>query len=434
MIRQCSIRFAALAAVTAALSGCALYSDVSVRPFAVLPSYINRGAGVEQSLRRNDILGALAQGAALSSNPKTTAADLAAFGAALLASGRYDDARRQLRASLELKPSRDEYADAAWSLSQVEYMQNNYAASLEWAKAAQSRGLAVRQWHLDYVDALSSVDPYRFTAAATVTLPMTMGKPDVPRLEARVNDQGVTAFIDSGAVLSIVSRQLADRVPIRRLGNVRGDFFGLLGEPISVEFGLIERLQLGAMIVENVPVAVMPSEKMRFSAGEKAHVAMEMLLGANILKEFRTELDFRRGQVTFARLTPDDRVIDRRQNLFISGFRPYVHGLVQRRGWHLMLLDTGSEVTFLNGSQTPLARSSGMHAAKMQGLGGAMKSGQKLDDIELVIDGWSGMFRTLPMYSGSDQERAAGILGQNFLKKFRVVIDYGRMRVDLQRD
>jgi hypothetical protein len=36
------------------------------------------------------------------------------------------------------------------------------------------------------------------------------------------------------------------------------------------------------------------------------------------------------------------------------------------------------------------------------------------------------------MYDSGD-ERASGILGENFLKNFRVVLDFGRMRLDLIR-
>jgi len=37
------------------------------------------------------------------------------------------------------------------------------------------------------------------------------------------------------------------------------------------------------------------------------------------------------------------------------------------------------------------------------------------------------------MYTGAEHERSAGIVGENFLKNFKAVIDFGRMRVDLAR-
>jgi hypothetical protein len=62
-----------------------------------------------------------------------------------------------------------------------------------------------------------------------------------------------------------------------------------------------------------------------------------------------------------------------------------------------------------------------------------MKRGAKLENVQIGIDRWAGSFRTLPMYLGEDKDLAVGIIGQNLLKHFNVVIDFGRMRVDLKR-
>ena len=102
------------------------------------------------------------------------------------------------------------------------------------------------------------------------------------------------------------------------------------------------------------------------------------------------------------------------------------------------MLDTGSEVTFLNDDQKlnlPLhSAAPRVHGAMLQGLGGSKKHGEKVEDVELGIDRWAGTFKTVPMYSPSESESAAGILGENFLNNFRVVLDYGRMRLDLVRN
>ncbi|HYO75802.1 MAG TPA: hypothetical protein VE010_05010, partial [Thermoanaerobaculia bacterium] len=157
----------------------------------------------------------------------------------------------------------------------------------------------------------------------------------------------------------------------------------------------------------------------------------------NLLKEFRLQLDFDRRLLTFTRLSEVERRPDPDQNLFYNGFRPHVRGAVNRRGWFLFVLDTGSEITFLNQSRLSVlpvrTLTGGGHSATLQGLGGAMKRGGKLENVEVGIDEWGGTFRTLPMYSSEEHELAVGIIGQNFLAKFNVVIDFGRMRVDLER-
>jgi hypothetical protein len=102
----------------------------------------------------------------------------------------------------------------------------------------------------------------------------------------------------------------------------------------------------------------------------------------------------------------------------------------------MFVLDTGSEVTFLNQTQLeafpiPLVTPK-IHNATLQGLGGAKKRGEKIEGIELGVDRWAGLFRDMPMYEPSERELTSGIVGENYLRNFIVTIDFGRMRVDLK--
>ena len=422
------------------LTGCALYNEVSVGPLTLLPTNIVRGSDLQGMLRQADYLRAIDVAASGDARQKRSSADTAAIGNAYLAAGRFGAARDHLRSALDLDPFRTAYADVAWSLSQVEYLSNNFDASLEWATIAGERGLHIKPWHMDYLRALVNVPVYRVSGSASERLPFRFGRPEVPRVGVRINrTHEVEGIIDSGAVLSIVSERLARSLPVKSLGTFEGTFYGLLGEPIPVHFGLLETLELDKMVIENVPVAIMPDDKMRFliSKREGKEFHMDFLLGSNLLKEFRLELDFGRRNVTFTHLGPNDRRPDANQNLFFEGFRPHVRGAVNRKGWFLFVLDTGSEITFLNETRLKAMPipifAAGAHTATLQGLGGAMKSGSKLDNVEVGVDAWAGTFKTIPMYSTEGQDHAVGIIGQNFLKNFNVVIDFGRMRVDLKR-
>ena len=429
-----------LLVAVALLAGCALYNEVSITPLNLLPSNIERGSDLQSMLRKADYLRAIEMAPTIKARTRRDAAELGALGSAYLAAGRFDDARTTLRAALDLAPFRNTYAQVAWDLSQVEYLSNNFELSLDWAKIAADHGLNIRKWHIEYLEALTRQPVYQFSGAASDRIGFKFGKPEVPRISARLNGtKEVEAIVDSGAVLSIISRRLADSLPVQSLGAFEGTFFGLLGEPIQVTFGILPKLELGDIVIENVPVAIMPDDKMRFliSKKERKEFRMDLLLGTHLLKEFRLELDFGAHRATFHRLTAADRRPDKEQNLFYQGFRPHVRGAVNRRGWFMFILDTGSEITFLN--QTKLGMlpvqifGSGAHTATLQGLGGSMKRGAKLEDVEIGVDRWGGIFKTLPMYYSEDKDISVGIIGQNLLKNFDVVIDFGRMRVDLNR-
>ena len=425
------------ALILLSLAGCALYTDVSIAPLIVMPTGIERGSDVASMVRKADYLRAIELASLVEGRSRRSYQELAALGAAELASGRYDAARHHLRAALDLEPPRVVFASVAWDLAQVEYMRNNYESSLEWAQSAIDHGLNVKRWHLDYLRALKDVHVYRFSGLPSDELLMKIGRPDVPRVDVKLNKtKTLNAVVDSGAVLSIISEHHASALQLQRIPDVEGTFYGLLGEPIAVHFAVLRSLELGDIVIENVPVAIMPDDKMKFLVTDRKEFNIDFLLGANLLKEFRIEMDFAREAITFTHLTEADRRPAADQNLFIEGFRPIVRGMINRHGWFTFVLDTGSEVTFLN--QAQLARlpvkaiAPKMHDATLQGLGGAKKRGGRLDDIELGIDRWAGTFRTIPMYDSGD-ERASGILGENFLKNFRVVLDFGRMRLDLIR-
>jgi len=422
-----------------ALTGCALYKDVTVTPLLLSPAGIERGSDVQAMLRKADYLRAIELASTPDPRSRRSATDLGAMGTAYLAAGRFSEARTRLRTALDMEPYRNTYADIAWSLSQVEFLENNFESSLEWAQIASDHGLQIRDWHLQFLKSLADTAAYRFSGEGSQRLPFRFGRPDVPRIATRINrSHEVEGVIDSGAVLSIVSTRLAAELPVRRLGTFKGTFYGLLGEPIPVEFGMIDTLELGDMVIENVPVAIMPDDKMRFliSKEEGKEFRMDFLLGSNLLKEFRLELDFSRRSVTFTHLTARDRRPAADQNLFYEGFRPHVRGAVNRKGWYLFILDTGSEITFLNQARLgsmPVAAFGMGHSATLQGLGGALKHGAKLENVEVGVDTWAGRFKTIPMYESDEKDLAVGIIGQNFLGNFNVIIDFGRMRVDLKR-
>jgi hypothetical protein len=431
------MRNSLLIAAIAVVAGCALYSDVSVAPLLLSPGSIERGSDLVSMVRKSDYVRAVELAATVEAKPHHNANELLSLGTAEMAAGRFDAARRHLRSTLDLEPFRTTYADAAWTLSQLEYLRNNFEASLEWAHVAADHGLVVRKWHMDFLESLKNIDVYHFRGPVAERVALRIGRPDVPRIEVTVNKtKDVIAIVDSGAVMSIVSRKFAASVPIRRLGSFEGTFSGLLGEPIQVEFGMIDSLQIGKMTIENIPVAIMPDDKMKFIVTGKNEFAIEFLLGAHLLKETRIELDFRHNQATFTHLTSADHVAAPDQNLFWDHFRPTVRGVINRKGWFVFVLDTGSEVTFLNSSQInslPIQLFTKVHNATLQGLGGAKKHGDKVENVEIGIDRWAGMFRTIPMYDAGtpEHEHTSGIIGENYLKNFIVTIDFGRMRLDL---
>src|SRR5436190_7778876 len=172
-----------LIAVTALVAGCALYSDVSVSPLLLSPGSIERGSDLPSMVRKSDYVRAVEQASMIEAKPRRTANELLSLGTAEMAAGRFDAARRHLRGALDLEPFRTTYSDAAWALSQLEYLRNNFEASLEWAHVAADHGLIVRKWHMDFLESLKNVNVYHFRGPAAERVTLRTGRPDVPRVE-----------------------------------------------------------------------------------------------------------------------------------------------------------------------------------------------------------------------------------------------------------
>jgi len=429
-------RAIAAALLALALGRCTLRSDVTISPLFILPTQERTSSNsVRVLVDKGDFAKAARMAGEIASTPDVSHKQLTAIGEAELACGRFDDARVHLKQALDLHPFRNDAGAIGWSLSQLEYLTNNFPAALQWAQYATEHGTIVKQWHIDYLKSLESTRVYRFSGEPAARVPLTFGKPDVPRIDVEIEGKPAVGIIDSGAVLSIVSESLARELAVQPLGDFRGEFFGLHGEPIVVRFGLVKSLRIGGVNVAAVPVAIMADEALSFVVRNQKQFAMRLILGANLLKEFRLELDTSKGNAAFTPLTAADRKPDPEQNLFHVGFRPFVHGAINHRAWYLFVLDTGSEVTFLNKDlldKTPVRSAEKIHGATLQGLGGSQKRGSKIMNVEVGVDKWAGRFADLPLY-GTEHSQAFGILGQDLLKKFRVVIDFGSMRVELNR-
>ena len=67
--------------------------------------------------------------------------------------------------------------------------------------------------------------------------------------------------VSNGSVLAVVADTTCD--------------VGLIGEPIKVRFGIIDNLTIGNLEIANVPVAIMPAEKMKFFVKEKKSFASQ---------------------------------------------------------------------------------------------------------------------------------------------------------------
>ena len=114
----------------------------------------------------------------------------------------------------------------------------------------------------------------------------------------RAANQNLDAVIDTGSEATVGNLALRDKLLRKNRATVRTlDMIGVTGETIKVQLAIIDELQLGPILMRDVPIAFadLPPFKLFGLADQPA-----LLLGTDILENFRrVSLDFRARKVRF---------------------------------------------------------------------------------------------------------------------------------------
>jgi len=248
-------------------------------------------------------------------------------------------------------------------------------------------------------------------------------------LPTRVNGAGPFDFIlDTGAGTSLLSAELAQQLNVKILGTKEGQS---AGGKISVSLAKIDALALGHAKIEDVEVGIVDLGHISKTIGAK----IDGDVGYNFLKHFRITIDYHTGEIRF----DDPKQIE---NLgrssktevpmrLASPAKPLVLVDVHANGCgpFQFAIDTGTSTTAI---APDLAQQLDIQGSPMGPLttGGAqinvtagrLKSfqvgGARIDDLVVVV---ADFFPTLSQAVGAKLD---GIVGYNFLRNFRVVIDY----------
>ena len=248
-------------------------------------------------------------------------------------------------------------------------------------------------------------------------------------LPVRINDRGPFDFIlDTGAGTSLLSADLAKALDVKVIGSKEGQS---AGGKVSVSLAKVDSLAVGETKLDDVDVGIVDLGQIAKTIGAK----IDGDLGYNFLKHFRVTINYRDCELrledpkrieSFARGAQTEipiRLANPAKPLLLVN----VHA--NGRGPFQFAIDTGTSTTAI----TPeLAKQLGIetspvgpgttggapvdfHAATLQSfqLGGA-----KIDNMAVVVADF------FTMLSAAIGAKLDGIVGYNFLRNYKVVIDY----------
>ena len=151
-----------------------------------------------------------------------------------------------------------------------------------------------------------------------------------------VNGQGPFSFvIDTGADRTVISRELAERLALRKAGNVRLHAMGGSGR---VDVVKVDHLQISPRVSRRLEAAALPRQ----------YIGADGLLGLDSLKGQRIIMDFRAGTMTLEPATQRERDVDPASDVIVVTARSRLGQLVMvdadangQKVW--VVVDTGAQ-------------------------------------------------------------------------------------------
>jgi len=273
--------------------------------------------------------------------------------------------------------------------------------------------------------------------SAKVKFRLAGGAQPLILLPVQVNGKGPFQFIlDTGAGTSLLSSELAKQLKVSIISTKEGQS---AGGKVSVSLAKVDSLALGAAKIDEVDVGIVDLSHIGKTIGAK----IDGDIGYNFLKHFRIAIDYQSCDIRFddpTRIESFGRSAKTEVPMRLASLaKPLllvdVHA--NRRGPFQFAIDTGTSTTAIS---PEIARQLGLKSsptgsgttagAQVSVAAGSLKSlqlgGARIDDLVVVI---ADFFAMLSQAVGA---RLDGIVGYNFLRNFKVVIDYPGERFRLE--
>jgi predicted aspartyl protease len=255
-----------------------------------------------------------------------------------------------------------------------------------------------------------------------------------------VEGKGPFQFIlDTGAYRCLLSPELSMSVGVRPESQQRATG---VGGTIQISSAHVNSLTVGTARQENLEVAI-TDELSRL--GEAVQSKVDGVLGSNFLKNFRLTLDYRRGLVRLDHSSAEPQIESEVQSVTSVFFKLATPSkplivlpvFVNGKGPFQFFVDTGTSRTTLSFA---LARKLGIVAIGNRagtGAGGQIPmlsatvdsltvGNASISDAAVSVGDFLGDFGSLI------DTKFYGIIGNDFLSRFEVTIDYPRGLLDLK--
>lgn len=268
------------------------------------------------------------------------------------------------------------------------------------------------------------------TARASVPFRLVGGSQPLILLDAFVNGNGPFDFIlDSGAGFCLITPTVASEARVDITGERTGT--GAAGA-VTLSMGSAGSIAVGSIEVPGLRVGV-TSELARIGSAVGARI--DGVIGYEFLRDFCVTLDYANQTINLAATSrqteapPDSASVVRFSLAYSAKPLILVDAFLNDRGPFVFALDTGASITTISHDVAAQLRLSTSPIPSMTGGGGAVDAAlshlrslrvaaREIFEIDVAVS------RALDLIAGAIGRKLDGILGYNFLKHYRVMLDY----------
>ena len=264
--------------------------------------------------------------------------------------------------------------------------------------------------------------------SASARLPMSVSAVGTPLIPVRIGDKVYNFWLDTGSSLTMLSSDVARDLDIAPIVSDTLEIVTSTGR-VKANPALIPQLEIGQLVVRNVPAMVVEETMMQMSEPRPIeptkHVKIDGIIGFDIIRQLDIEVDYSENSMRLR--NPATSRPDADRNIFWVGL-PVIR-LTSTDGIPLHFgLDTGAQLTFvtetlLDKLQLEAAR---IESRRVGGLGGEISlRAPVLPDLRVLVRGFPVLFRGAVVRAPVYQVLASldGVLGGDVWNSGIVRID-----------
>ena len=268
-------------------------------------------------------------------------------------------------------------------------------------------------------------------AIAMASTPLSRDAVGLPRIRIGVNGGEDEAVVDTGAALTVLSAETAQRLGVRMLeGDTRVG--NGVATTVAVRTGIVDRMTIAGTVLRNVPVLVIDDDQLTFPQANNYRITS--IVGLPVLRALqRVKLD--EAAFTVEAAQPFDAS---RQNLFADSNDLHVPATIGGRRVALFI-DTGANQLILTqrfaAAHPDLVAELTTRDLRTASAGGARSQRSAVwTGQELTVGGRSAIVPAINIALEADDlaREHAGVLSSSALRRFRShTFDFKAMRLEL---